>query len=333
MENSFYIFSESNPKLEIERFHICSWDFRDKTSLLEFGIEIKNESIGERENFEINIYAPWITSYCSFKDFYEKLKISENSKFIFNDVATSTECYGEFDKRKGCLQKFKERIGLNFLPITFKVNDKILSIKIDLKAFQANRNSENIYLRFGVEQKRKKTFSLKKIGINKITLIYDIKINERRNLPDLILEKQPAKINTVFLFNIVPNDFNLSFFDNSIFKNIRTLEYAGFKKYLSDKRIKPNDLMVVSFKTKSKTTSYSFFNMFNNEIFSVGVLAMAVLLNLFCGILLFLPTVRNFNWNQTPMQIPWELWIASLIWSILLIYVVSKRFFPNFIKW
>lgn len=333
MENSFYIFSESNPNLVIERFHICSWDFRNKTSLLEFGIEIKNDAILVKETFEIKMYAPWISSSCTYTDFYNKLYDLENSKFIFNDVAIGTDVFGENGNKKGCLQKFKEREDLNLLPVCFEVESNILTIKFDLKAFQANRNDKNIYTRFGVEQKRKTSFSLRKIGINKLTLIYDIKINERRNLPDHILEKKPATINTVFLFNIVPNDFNLAFFDNSIFKNIRTLEFSGFKKYLSDKRVKPNDLMVVSFKTREKQNSYSFFNVFNNEIFSAGVLAMAVLLNLFCGILLFFPTVRGFKADETTLMFPWELRIAIGIWCALLVYFLSKRFFPNLIKW
>lgn len=45
MENSFFIYTEKRNTIQIERFHICSWEFNNNSSLVEFGFEISKESI------------------------------------------------------------------------------------------------------------------------------------------------------------------------------------------------------------------------------------------------------------------------------------------------
>lgn len=44
MENSFFIFTDKE-KIEIERFHICTWEFKNSKPLIEFGAEISKNSI------------------------------------------------------------------------------------------------------------------------------------------------------------------------------------------------------------------------------------------------------------------------------------------------
>ena len=56
-----------------------------------------------------------------------------------------------------------------------------------------------------------------------------------------------------------------SIFDNSSHKNVRTLEYESFNKYLGDKRVKKDELIVV-FNKKEVAESFSFFSdIFNGE--------------------------------------------------------------------
>lgn len=190
----------------------------------------------------------------------------------------------------------------------------------------------NVYFRFSIETKKKQSLALKKAGINKTTIIYDVKVNERRNIPSDISSQNPCSIKHFFYFNIVPNDYNLGFYNNNIFKSIRTLEYAGFKEYLNDKRIKRDDLIVISFK-ESNQKSYSIFNVFNNEVFGIGGLAMALLLNLLCGILLFIPSIRSDRLDHNIINLPWELYTAVFIWGLVLLYFIIKKKRPNWIKW
>lgn len=336
MDNSFYIFSDDVEKLEIERFHICSWDFRDKTSLIEFGIEIKKNSVKGLKELTLKLYIPWIKEDCDFKDFYSKLMDLENSKFIFNDVATGHDVFDDDGGKTGCLQKFKIRDNIVMLPVQGIKTNQILILKINLQDYQNSpfsSENDNLYFRFSLAQKNKNSIALRKLGINKSTIIYDIKLNERRNLPNHINAKFPCIVDTVFYFNIVPNDFNLSFYDSKILKNIRTLEFDGFNKYLDDTRLKKDDLIVVSSKVSNAKDGYSFFNVYSNEMFGVGALAIALLLNLLCGILLFLPSIRGDQREHNLFNLPWELYVAGGIWTIVFSYFVIKKVKPNWIKW
>lgn len=85
------------------------------------------------------------------------------------------------------------------------------------------------------------------------------------------------------------------FFDNSSLKNVRTLEYESFNKYLGDKRVKKDELIVV-FNKKEKEDSYSFFSIYSMERIGMGQFALAILINIICGILLSFPSYRKeFN--------------------------------------
>lgn len=335
MDNSFYLFSDTIEDVNIDRFHICSWDFRDKSSIVEFGVEINQKSINFDENFILNLYIPWLKSDCTITDFYNRLVDLGNSKFIFNDVAIGRDVFDEDGGKTGGIQKFKVRENIVLIPFQHEVLENILRITLNLADYQKQRtdqSQENLYFRFSIERKKREGIALKKTGINKSTLIYDIKVNERRNLPENISAKHPCNIGCVFYFNIVPNDYNLNFFDSKILKNIRTLEYHGFSRYLNDNRVKANDLVVVSSKS-SGLDSYSFFIVYSNEILGVGVLALALLLNLLSGILLFLPSLRSDRFNHNVYNLPLELYVAIGIWALVFSYFLIKRIKPNWIKW
>lgn len=44
MDNTYFILSKEN--LCIERFHICTWNLKDSSAFVEFGIEIKKDKLG-----------------------------------------------------------------------------------------------------------------------------------------------------------------------------------------------------------------------------------------------------------------------------------------------
>ena len=176
--------------------------------------------------------------------------------------------------------------------------------------------------------------------INASLVIYDIKVNEKRNLPEnLILElreKVLCEITNCFCFNIVPNYYDLTFFDTSSLKNIRTLEFDSFNKYLGDKRVKKDELVVI-FNKKNNKESYGFFSVLSKERIGTGQFALAVLINLLCGILLFIPSYRSTNnynilfanfWTNLPL----EVYIAIGIGLLLLVYFTWPRIIFAFSK-
>lgn len=348
MENNYFIFTKKSKEIPLERFHICTWEFKNNSALIEFGGEITNPyEIADRK-INLMIYIPWITDKHEIIDLYEKLKESENSRFIFNDSVSSNIFLDEGQKRNGVIHKFANRNPLCISPITTSINEKnkIVSIDIDLKHLHNIEQIENtsVYFRFYIEPNIN-LLSTRKTGISHSTIIYDLKINERRNFPDNIeidiKEMSLCRIKSCFFFNILPNSYDLTFFDSGSLKNIRTLEFDSFKKYLGDNRFKENELVVV-FNKKEDKSSYAFFSIFSKERIGAGQFALAVLVNLICGILLFIPSFRKslnitfFSidlWKSLPLEVYISISIGLIIvgyfiWPkiISLLYIVNNKF-------
>jgi hypothetical protein len=120
MENSYFIYSEGNDTIIIERFHICIWEFKNKTSLVEFGAEINSEFIKENKFLKLSIHIPWLESACQIEDFYNRLKLSSNSKFIFNDSINNVKSLDGGDNLSGVIHEFSSRNQLCITPIKFE---------------------------------------------------------------------------------------------------------------------------------------------------------------------------------------------------------------------
>lgn len=330
MDNSYFIYSNQN--LEIERFHLCSWEFKNGSALMEIGCEVSSETISKNtEVIEAEIHIPWLKNQNITCDLFPRLKDSANSKFIFNDSVVNTHSFDGGRGVLGVLHEFQAREPLCILPITLEPNfeKKNIKIKLDLLAYNNNQQNANIYFRFSITANIN-SLSIRKKGVGRSTIIYDQKINEGRNLPDNLFSelqnKQLCSINHCFCFNIVPNSYDLSFFDSSSLKNVRTLEYDAFHRYLGDRRVQKDQLMVV-FNKKKYPESFAFFSIFTKERIGAGQFALAILINLISGILLFLPNYRTQNNNSIVLRsfwqhLPFEVYVAIIIGVALIIYFI-----------
>lgn len=338
MDNSFFIFTDKTKNVLIERFHMCTWEFSNDSSLVEFGFEINKESIVEDE-MTIEMYIPWVSEKCQKKDLYGKLSNAENSRFIFNDSINGTEYLKNNTNSLGVIHTFSGRNELCVLPATVNIsNDRIISISLNLKNYREKYQQDekpNIYFRFWIKPELP-FISMRKKGISKSTIIYDIKINERRNIPadkiDYFSDKVFCKIRYCFSFNILPNKYDIVFFDNGSLKNVRTLEYDSFNKYLGDKRVKKDELIVVfnkkevdEFDKKKTAESFSFFSIYSMERIGPGQFALAILINIVCGVLLFIPAYRKtlvpeVSFLKIWTVLPSEIFIALGIAVATLIY-------------
>lgn len=330
MENNFLIFTENKKSITLERFHICTWEFSNDSSLVEFGAEISKETIDIENDLRIDFFIPWITNKCEGKDLYDELEVSENSRFIFNDSIIETKYLdGGNTSKLGVIHKFRNRNELCIIPLKIEIKDKIISVTLNLKSYQKYKEEKpNIYFRFSIKPSIP-YISIRKNGIGKSTIIYDIKINEKRNIPNNKIEyfsdKKNCEIKSCFLFNIVPNKYDLVFFDNSSLKNVRTLEYESFNKYLGDKRVKKDELIVV-FNKKKNEDSYSFFSIYSMERIGMGQFALAILINIICGILLSFPSYRKefkseLSFYDNLKVLP-EIYIAIVIIFFTFIYFI-----------
>ena len=330
MDNTYFIFSEQN--IEIAKFHLCTWEFQNATGLIEIGCEISSENFPETNDaLNIDIYIPWLKSQNSTKDLYTRLKDTINAKFIFNDSVSQTNPLDDGRGLLGVIHEFQDREPLCILPISLTHNyqTKKISVKIDLTAYNKYTSHTNIYVRFSVSVDVN-LISIRKKGIGHSTIIYDLKINEGRNLPDDLfneLQNKPlCSIKSCFCFNIVPNSYSLSFFDSSSLQNVRTLEFDAFNRYLEDKRVQKDQLMVV-FNKKKYPESFSFFSIFLRERIGAGQFALAILINLISGILLFLPGYRreraiSLSSKEFWTNLPLEVYIAVIIGLSLIIYFI-----------
>ena len=338
MDNSYFLFTTQDTPITIERLHICSWEFRNSSSLIEFGCEIDVTECHRKNSIKLELYIPWLTNGCIPKDLYHNLKDSSNSKFIFNDSVNNTLSLDGGQNSFGVIHEFSARNKLCILPIRLnrKPERKILEIIVDLTRYHhlEDKSKPNIYFRFYLEPIIS-AISIRKTGINKSTIIYDIKINERRNLPEIVssdlAEKKLCRIASCFCLNVVPNSYDLTFLDTVSLRSVRTLEYDSFNRYLSDKRVERDELIVVFSKKVSKVEdenpSFAFFAIFYKERIGAGQFALAVLINLICGILLFIPAFRESNhiskWSfEIIHKLPIELYLALGIGVFLLMYFI-----------
>lgn len=324
MENDYFIFSDSHKIIELERLHICTWEFNDNSSLIEIGCEIclQPDNYYVINSLSICFFIPWLTETNNVQDLYENLNDAENCKFIFNDPITATEQLGNGN---GIIQKFQDRDELCILPISnFSRERSILKVELDFRPIRRKDRDiiPRIYFRFMINSMLE-NISTRKNGIGKSTIIYDFKINEKRNLPPKVIDFEKSsfvKIKNCFIFHIIPNSYDITFLESQILKNIRTLEFNSFKKYLNDDRITSDDYVVIFLKKVSG--SFGFFTVFNKERIGLGQFALAILANMFCGFLLFLPTYREnlkypfFSlslWRNLPLEIYLSLSIELLI--------------------
>ncbi len=341
MENNYFIFTEKNIEIELERFHICTWEFKNDSALIEFGGEIKDAFDINEEEVTLKLYIPWISSKHIINDLYDKLKESENSRFIFNDSVSGHEFLDGGQRKYGVIQKFENRNPLCIIPLESSIDEskKIVAIRINLKNLKKIEKVEDtsLYFRFYLEPKIN-FLSTRKTGISRSTIIYDLKINERRNLPkDSEIDFEELKlcnVNSCFVFNILPNSYDLTFFDSNTLKNIRTLEFDSFKKYLGDNRVKKDELVVV-FNKKKKQDSYAFFSIFSKERIGAGQFALAVLVNIVCAILLLIPTFRekyqaSFFSKELWQSLPFEVYLSMIIGLLIISYFTWPKIISIF---
>lgn len=341
MENSFFIYTEKGSAIQIERFHICTWEFNNNSSLVEFGFEISKESI-TNENLKISLFIPWVEKSCEIKDLFDKLSIADNSRFIFNDSISATKYLKNNTNKSGIIHTFNGRNELCVLPADIKIEeDKIVTATLNLKPYREyNQGTKpNVYFRFWIKPSVP-FISMRKKGVSKSTIIYDIKVNEQRNIPDNKIDyfndQEFCKIKYCFSFNILPNKYDIVFFDNTSLKNVRTLEYESFNKYLGDKRVKKDELIVV-FNKKQDSESFSFFSIYSMERIGTGQFALAILINIFCGVLLFIPAYRKtfvpeISLLKVLTELPSEIFIALGIAVATLIYFTLPLIIYNIEK-
>lgn len=320
MDNAYYILAKK--QIDIERFHICTWEFPNDPSYIEFGVEFKKEGFGERD-LEFFLAVPFIKKDDEVKCLLKNLSDRANSRFIFNDVVKGIESVGE-DSRDGSIITFENRGELTVLPCEMSTEDGLIRIKIK----KPLTDKGNMYFRILVKLSES-TIAVKKNGIAQTTYIYDFKINETRNLPQAVYDLkngmglQICKITNLFCLHAVPDSFEFSFVDTSKLKNIRKLETSAFQNYLPEITGISKDCYNILFYKDDNQSSYSLFTTCTKETIGSKQIALAVAANILCTLLFALSSLRfekdpNVAWYS---QIPWEYYGSFVILIVLCAYL------------
>lgn len=330
MNNSFFIRSEQEG-IVLNKLQICTWDFSKNNSLIEFGFEINSDCLSDFQEINLNLFIPWFKNGCTAVDFYKKLENSQNSKFIFNDRIARTTSLDGGDNKTGVIHDFEGKSSLCILPVVLDPNYQSgeIQITLDLKSYKIHdHENPNIYIRIGIECDLETISTIKK-GVGKSTLIYDVKLNESRNIPEnwalIFPNSHFCLVQTCFCFHIIPNHYDIGFVESEHLKNVRTLEYQPFVNYLDDKRLERNKLMVV-FSKKKDSESYTFFSMYNRELIGFPQFAVAILINIICAFLFALPTFRNqlkpdAKIDEIIFALPLEYYISFILIIVFVVYL------------
>lgn len=343
MNNTYFILS--NKKINIERLHICTWDFIGSNAAFEIGLEFMPDPYVE--DVEIKLSLPFLKKTDKVTCLMDSLiRDDDNSKFIFNDTIKANKPIGG-DKRNGAILEFNTRNSLSVLPI------KKLSVEDGICSFAVNNLDQTIknYIRLYI-QTDVQNLSIIKKGIAKTTYIYDIKVNEKRNLPNHINELLNSgfllcnSINSCFCFHVIPSHYNISYLNSNKLKNIRILESDAFNRYLPNtEKVKENECLIVfnkSEKSKEGTTDgtidgiYTFFSEFEKEIIGNKQILLAIAANVICSLLFGMFTLREKEWVRGSKWfecLPWEFWVAILILIIFsaIIFIPWKRLWRRII--
>jgi len=333
MDNSFFVFSDApaGHPIEIERAHICTWDFKNDGALVEFGFEISRKSLPTDKDLSISVFIPWLAQSEAEEDLYKKLSTTENTRFIFNDSIKSSSSLDGGKNELGVIHHFSNRdTPLCILPVTIRKKDiNVLELNINLQSYRKQSSEANIYCRISITPPVS-AVSMRKEGISKSTIVYDIKVNERRNIPDGMMvyfeHKTFCKIATCFYFSIIPNEYDIVFIENESLKSVRTLEFDSFRKYIGDERVKKDELIVV-FNKKNGGESFSFFSIFTKEHIGPDQYILAILVSIVTGVLLFLPGFRvSLNHDVSIFrQIPGELYAAAILVILASLYFFRHK--------
>ena len=325
MENSFFILSDH--KIDILRFHICTWDIENSKSYIEIGVDFNNLNIPE---INFKFVAPFIKKSTIVRCLAENLnKDSNNIKFIFNDnVQSANPIKG--DNRNGQIVTFENKNDqkLAILPIeSLVIEDQIISYSVKVPKLD---DKTNCYIRFIIEVESKSLSTIKK-GISNESYIHDIKVNEMRNLPNRVhtLLREDyyfSIIENCFCLHVIPNAYNISFVDQNKLKNVRELEVEAFKKYLPNElRTMTSGKYMIVFNKMKKETSYSFFTIFTKEIIGTNQILLAIGANILCSLLFASSNIRKDLKPDKSIfeQLPCEYWAIAFI-LIVVVFVLFK---------
>lgn len=335
MDNSFFVLSKQ--QVDIPHFDICTWDFEKGNGFLEMGMEIDNDT---QRHLDIVLAVPLITASDTVKDLLPVIaRDPKTSRFIFGDRIKS------FDPIDGSVSNgvdivFEDNGAMTILPAADIKTDAaagVVSFSCDIPRSAARRIYLRVLIATGLP-----TIAHVHNGIAKATYLYDIKLNEKRNLPDNIQRLTETgyaicRVDECTCRHIVPKMYDIAFVDGSMLKNIRTLEEAFFSIFLPERKdLKTDAYMIVTNSSENKDSD-TFFTVFDKETIGTKQIVFAIGADILCNLLFAagsIRTIRNTINSELELlnEIPFEFWAACVIFVIVVVVFFGGRIRIPFFK-
>lgn len=324
-DNNYYVLTENECGISLDKFHICTWDVKGQKAFIEVGVSIPILE-NTPENINIYIALPFVNLECKIESLHMSLGEDSNFRFIFNRTH-SNKATIDNDSRYGSIFTLNE-VGNNNMK--FAIVDAKATIvegqnivKFELRKPQ---NIHRLYARVLIKTNTE-TLANTVSGITKKDYLYDIKINEARNMPDKIFNYKRDKnlqivnITQTFCLHAIPEKWNINYSDSSKLKNVRRLEIDAFKKYMNWVE-KIDDEYLITFSKCSSNDGCSFFTSFSNEYVSNRQLLVAVITNLVCSMLIGWASIKfsagkDSHWYS---DIPFTYYFAAFFVLLAVLY-------------
>lgn len=327
--NTIYTLSSSN--VSMEKLHICTWDVKGQKAFIEVGMQI-SATIPDNE-YDVYVYLPFIDNSTQINSLHQELSDDANFRFIFNRSHSKKTIIGD-DIRNGSIFEIdkdghpdqKEMIAILNVD-TIIENTKFVKFKFT----RPNNEVSKLYGRILLKTNHE-TLANTVSGITKKDYLYDIKINEVRNMPDVVFDyKRKMNLdlcnpNTVFLLHAIPEEWNINYSDSSCLKNVRRLEIDAFKHYMSWIE-KVSDEYLITFSKAEAQGGASFFTSFTKEHVGSKQLLVAVVMNILCSLIFAISQIKypnpvNPN-NSLFKEIPFLYYLAIGIVIIGFLYIIN----------
>lgn len=328
------IYTLSSSVVVLEKLHICTWDVKGQKAFIEVGMQL-DANIPEG-GLSAYVYLPFINDSTIVSSLHQELSDEANFRFIFNRSHSNKTLIGG-DNRNGSIFTIDKDVKGDEAPQSEDIAILNVDATIDEHKFvkfnftRPNGNVSKLYGRVLLKTTHE-TLANTVSGITKKDYLYDIKINEVRNMPDVVFDYKRNKNlflcnpDTVILLHAIPEEWNINYSDSSRLKNVRRLEMDAFKHYMNWIE-KVSDEYLITFSKADAKGGTSFFTSFTKEHVGSKQLFVAVIMNILCS-LLFAFSQINYPDPAHPdicvlKVVPISYYVAIGIFIIGLLYVFN----------
>lgn len=328
------IYTLSSSAVSLDKLHICTWDVKGQKAFIEVGMQLDANNINA--GLSVYVYLPFINDSTEVSSLHQELSDEANFRFIFNRSHSNKTLIGG-DNRNGSIFTIDRDVNGEEAPQTEDI--AILNVDATIEdhkfvKFCFTRQDDNVSKIYGrvLLKTTHETLANTVSGITKKDYLYDIKINEVRNMPNVVFDYKRnnnlllCNPDTVILLHAIPEEWNINYSDSSRLKNVRRLEMDAFKHYMSWIE-KVSDEYLITFSKAEAKGGASFFTSFTKEHVGSKQLFVAVIMNILCS-LLFAFSQINYPDSAHPdicifKVIPITYYVAIGILIIGLAYVFN----------